>query len=297
MIINSGNLDALRVGFSTAFQRVLSQAPSDYTRVATVVRSTNASNKYGWLGNMPGMREWLGDRVVHGLSEHDYTLVNKPFELTVGVKRDDIEDDNLGVYTPMIEMMASAAGSKPDEMVFAALKNGFSSACFDGQNFFDTDHPVIAADGSTGTASNTGGGSGTPWFLLCTNRPIKPIIHQVRKPAQFVAMDKPDDARVFSRGELTYGVDGRWATGYGLWQLAYGSKQTLDAASYEAARVSIMARTGDQGRPLGLVPNLLVVPVALEGAAREILMSERNEAGATNKWRGTAELLVSPWLV
>ena len=147
MIINATSLAALRVGFSTAFQGVLSQAPSDHARIATVVRSTTASNKYGWLGNLPGMREWLGDRVVHGLSEHDYTLVNKPFELTVGVKKDDIEDDNLGVYTPMIEMMAAAAGSKPDEMVFAALKNGFSSPCFDGQNFFDTDHPVIAADG------------------------------------------------------------------------------------------------------------------------------------------------------
>lgn len=297
MIINSANLDAIRVGFSTAFQGVLSQAPSDYRRIATVVRSTTASNKYGWLGTMPGMREWLGDRVVHGLSEHDYTLVNKPFELTVGVSRDDIEDDNLGVYAPMIEFMAQSVGSEPDQMVFSALKNGFTATCFDGQSFFDTDHPVILEDGSTGTASNTGGGSGTPWFLLCTNKAIKPIIHQERKAPEFVAMDKPDDANVFMKKQFIYGTDARWATGYGLWQLAYGSKQTLDATSYAAARASIMGRTGDHGRPLGLVPNLLVVPVALEGAAREILMNERNASGATNTWRGTAELMVSPWLV
>ena len=297
MIINSANLDAIRVGFSTAFQGVLSQAPSDYRRIATVVRSTTASNKYGWLGNMPGMREWLGDRVVHGLSEHDYTLTNKPFELTVGVNRDDIEDDNLGVYTPMVEFMASSVGSKPDEMTFAALKDGFTATCFDGQNFFDTDHPVILADGSTGTASNTGGGSGTPWFLLCTNRPLKPLIHQERRAPQFVALDKIDDPNVFMKKQFLYGTDARWATGYGLWQLAYGSRQTLDATSYAAARASIMARTGSHGRPLGLVPNLLVVPVALEGAAREILMNERTASGATNTWKGTAELMVSPWLV
>lgn len=53
---------------------------------------------------------------------------------------------------------------------------------------------------------------------------------------------------------------------------------------------------GDNGLPLGLTPNLLVVPPSLESAARKILNSEYAAGGETNEWKGTADLLVSPWL-
>lgn len=297
MIINSGNLDALRVGFSTIYSRALTQASSQYGLIATTVPSTAKDNKYGWLGKLPNMRQWIGDRVVHGLAEHDYAIKNLPFEMTVSVDRDDIEDDNLGVYETRFVEMGEAVAAHPDQMVFGALADGFTGLCYDGQPFFDTDHPVIGEDGTITTVSNSGGGSGTAWYLLCTNRAMKPIIFQDRKKPQFVALDRPEDHNVFSRKEYVYGVDARRNVGYGFWQMAYGSKQTLDATSYEAARVAISTMKGDHGRPLGLRPNLLVVPGSLEGAAREILMSERNEAGATNKWRGTAELLVADWLV
>nr|WP_295470261.1 Mu-like prophage major head subunit gpT family protein [Mesorhizobium sp.] len=80
------------------------------------------------------------------------------------------------------------------------------------------------------------------------------------------------------------------------WQMAYGSKQTLNAANYEAARGAITGMTGDHGRPLGLVPDLLVVPPTLEGAGREILKSALVNGGESNKWANSAELLMVPWL-
>lgn len=48
---------------------------------------------YAWLGDIPGMREWIGDREVQNLTASDYTIKNKDFELTVGVDRNAIEDD------------------------------------------------------------------------------------------------------------------------------------------------------------------------------------------------------------
>ena len=54
--------------------------------------------------------------------------------------------------------------------------------------------------------------------------------------------------------------------------------------------------TGDFGRPLGVMPTLLVVPPALETEARQILVAERTAMDASNVWRGSAELLVVPWL-
>ena len=296
MIINSANLDAIRVGFSTSFRRGLGQATSMYSRVATTVPSSTKDNAYGWLGKMPNMREWVGPRHVHGISEHDYRIKNKSFELTISVDRDDIRDDNLGVYEPMFVEMGESVTAHPDLLVWNLLKNGWSTPCYDGQNFFDTDHPVLNENGAVVSVSNDGGGAGTPWFLLCTKRALKPLIYQEREKAQFVAKDNPRDERVFMNKEFVYGVDGRWNVGFGYWQMAFGSRQTLNEANYEAARAAITGMKGDHGRALGLAPDLLVVPPTLEGAGRELLKSALVNGGETNKWANSAELLMVPWL-
>jgi phage major head subunit gpT-like protein len=297
MIVTQAKLEALRVGFSKAFGDGLAGmlAASQYTKVATTIASSTGETRYGFLNKMPGLREWLGDRVVHGLAESEYSIRNKDWELTVGVDRNDIEDDNLGIYQPMFTHMGEAAATKPDTMIFALLKAGFATACSDGQYFFDTDHPVPDADGVIQSVSNTGGGSGTPWFLLDTRRFLKPLIYQERKKPHFDRLDRSDDANVFMRRQYLYGVDCRSNAGFGFWQMAYGSKQTLDAAAYAAGRAA-MQNFSEQGRPLGIVPNLLVVPPSLESAGRKILNSELGSGGETNEWKGTAELLVCPWL-
>jgi phage major head subunit gpT-like protein len=296
MILNSTSLSALRVGFKTEFQRALGEAPTLRDRVAMTVRSSTASATYGWLRQMTGMREWIGPRLLDGIAEASYTIANRHFEKTIEVSRNDIEDDNLGQYGPMFAMLGEAAGAYPEQLVWDLLKAGFTTNGWDGQYFFDTDHPVTAADGSTTTFSNTGGGAGTPWYLLCTNRAVKPIILQERKPVTFATKDRQEDDNVFFSNTFVYGADWRGNVGYGIPQMAYGSKQTLDAAAYKAAFAAIEGMKGDGGRPLGLKPNLLVVPPALREAGLEILNAERDAAGATNVWRGTAELLVVPWL-
>lgn len=296
MLISTTSLNAIRVGFNGAFNRGLGQAETQYGRVATTVPSTTKENRYGWLGKMPNVRQWIGPRVVHGIGEHDYSIKNVPYELTLGVDRDDIEDDNLGVYDPLFVEFGESVAAHPDLLVWNLLKAGFDTECYDGQYFFDSDHPVLDEDGAETTVSNTGGGSGTPWFLMSTKRAIKPIIYQERRKPEFVALDNPNDENVFRNKEFLYGTDLRCNVGFGFWQMAYGSKQTLDANSFKAARQGMMELKGDYGRPLGIVPDLLVVPPSLEDAAEEILKADRNAAGATNTQKGKVEMLVVPWL-
>lgn len=296
MLVNATNLDSLRVGFKTSFQKGLGIAPSLYARVATVVPSSSKEEKYGWLGKIPKVREWVGPRAVQNLQQHDYAIKNKPFELTIGVDRDDIEDDNLGIYSPLFEEMGRSTGAHPDDISFALLKAGFTTLCYDGQNFFDTDHPVLDGNGAVTSVANTDGGGGTAWFLIDASRALKPIIFQKRKEFQFVAKDDPKDERVFMNKEFVYGSDARNNVGFGFWQFAWGSKQTLDAAHYATARAALSGMKGDYGQPLGLMPNLLAVPPALESAGRKLLNSESAAGGETNEWKGTAELLVVPWL-
>lgn len=296
MLVNSANLDSLRVGFSTAFQGGLGQAPSQFSRVATVVKSTQKEQKYGWLGKIPNVREWIGPRAIQNLMQHDYAIKEKPFELTIGVDRDDIETDNLGIYTPLFSEMGLSAGSHKDMMIFSLLKAGFATECYDGQFFFDTDHPVLDENGEETTIANTDGGAGTPWFFLDVSRAIKPLILQWRKDFEFVAKDRLTDDNVFNNREFVYGTDSRMNVGFGFWQMAWGSKQTLNAANYAIARAALTGMKGDYGRPLGLNPRLLVVPPALESAALKIVNNELGAGGETNEWKGTAEVMVCPWL-
>ena len=292
MIINSGNLQTLYRGFNAAFREGFGQAAPDHDPLTLDVTSMTRTEEYGWLGQVPGLREWVGERVVRGIREHGYSIRNKKFESTIEVSRDDIEDDRYGVYSPLFAELGRAGAAHPCEMVFAQLKNGFSTLCYDGQYFFDTDHP----DNKGGSVSNTGGGNATAWFLLDCSRMIKPIIFQRRRDYDLRRMDTRDDEHAFMRDAYRYGVDARVNAGYGLWQLAYGSKQTLNAANYKAARKALRGVKGDEGRPLGVMPTHLVVPSSLEGEALELLNAERNAAGATNVWRNTAKLIVTSWL-
>lgn len=296
MIISSANLNAIRVGFQTAFMSGLAMSVSQAALVSMEVPSTTGKERYGWLNKVPNVREWIGARQVQNLSESDYEIVNKDWELTIGVDRNDILDDNLGVYAPMFTEMGQSTGGHKDQLVFNLLKDGFTRNGFDGQFFFDTDHPVLDSSGALTTYANTDGGAGTPWFLLCTNRAIKPIIYQRRMPWTFTAKDRVDDDNVFNNREFIYGADARAAVGYGFPQMAWGSKQTLNAANYAIARAGIQNMKGDHGRPLGLVPNLLVVPPALESAGRKLLNSEYGTGGESNEWKDTAKLEVVSWL-
>jgi phage major head subunit gpT-like protein len=55
----------------------------------------------------------------------------------------------------------------------------------------------------------------TDWYLLCTSEEIKPILFQNRQDPEFVSLDDPKGERAFIKRQFLYGVDARWATGFG----------------------------------------------------------------------------------
>lgn len=294
MIINQGNLKTLYVAFKAAFQGGLGQAAPQFGTVATTVPSTTGSEEYGWLGKLPSLREWAGDRVINGIASSGYTIKNKAFELTIGVPRPAIEDDQYGVYTPLFTEMGRSAAAHPDELVFGALAANGNG--YDGAAFFSGAHPVLNANGKAVNQSNDMGGAGTAWYVLDNSRALKPMIFQQRKSANFVAKDRETDDNVFDRNEFRYGIDTRDNVGYGFWQMAVRSGQTLDEAGLTAAITALTSRKGDYNRPLGLVGTHLVVPPTLEFAATALLKNAFNAAGATNTLAGRLQILVSPWL-
>ncbi len=294
-------IQALFVGFKNSFQGAFDGAPTAWQKIATEVSSTTKSNTYGWLGKFPEFREWIGDRVFNSIKAFGYSIINKHWETSVSVDRDDIEDDNIGIYTPLFQEAGRAGKVQPDKLVFKALKDGRTTLCYDGQNFFDTDHPVYPnADGSGVEVSvanmdvDLAARPNNPvWYLLDTTRAIKPIIFQNRKTPVLTAMTSLTDEAVFVSNVFRFGVDSRNNVGYGFWQMGYASNQPLTPDNYAAAKAALESFKADGGEPLGITATLLVVPPVLEGPARKILVKDENGG---NEWSGSAELLMSPYL-
>lgn len=300
MIVNKSSLSEIFINLKTLFNNALKIASTKWQLIALKVPSGSALNNYKWLSQFPGMKKWIGEKQIKSLEGFNYTIVNDDWEATIEVDRNDIEDDNLGIYAPQATMAGDSAGSLPDEIVADLVNGAFAAKCYDGQFFFDTDHPVgngvksnkgtahlsadtpalaLASYGAARTAlmkmTNDEGRplnitpdilllppaleavgnvlmtadklndnspnpykgtakvvvwprltSDTAWFLLCTDKAVKPFIYQERKPPYFVQQTNMDSDNVFMNKKYRYGVEARAAGGYGFWQLAFGSDGT-----------------------------------------------------------------------
>ena len=296
-VITPGFLDAMFQGFNVKFNDAFKGTPITWSRVGMEVPSTGESENYGWLGQFPRFREWIGDRVSTSLNAYGHVIKNKKWESTISIPREQIADDKYGMFSPMFAEMGRSAAVFPDEQIYGLMKLGFTTNCYDGQYFFDVDHPVLDASGVAQSVSNYQSGSGNPWFLLDATRAIKPMIWQVREQVEMVSKVDPNSSdQVFMRDEYSYGARLRANAGFGLWQLAAGSKATLNSANFRLLRQGMLNLKGDYGRPLGLMPSLLVCGSSNEAAARDLLWAEKLANGASNTDFKLVDLLIVPWL-
>jgi phage major head subunit gpT-like protein len=135
------------------FKGAYDSAETWFDRLAMTVPSNSASNTYAWMSQLPAVREWIGARHIHNLESFGYALYNKTWEHTLGVKREDIEDDNIGLYTPLVAAQGESCKEHKDELGLSVIES--NPICFDGQNFFDTDHPIDSNDTGSATYDNS----------------------------------------------------------------------------------------------------------------------------------------------
>ncbi len=301
-IITPAILTALNTGVKKNFQDGYKQmrAEAFWDKVATLVPSTTSSNTYGWLGDFPKLREWVGARVVRDMKAAGYSIENKLYEATLGVQRTQIEDDQYGHFAPVSMSMGQEAAQHPDRLVQAVISAGDAALCYDGQNFFDTDHPVYANEDGTGavtTVSNIEAGAGAGWYLLDCSKVLKPFIFQERtKPELETKFNPSNSDTVFDMDRFLWGIRYRCNAGYGFWQMARKSNAALDATSFTAGRTAMRELKGDGGRPLGIVPNILMVPPGLEAAADAIVNTRTLAGGGDNPNFGKAKVVVMDWV-
>ncbi len=263
-VITASLLGSINNGLTLAFNTQLYEAASVFRRFTFEAPSDGSAEVYPRLDMLRGLREFIGPREVQSLTQASFTITNRTFEQTIGVKREDIEDDRFGIYNPIAAEMGQAAARFPDLLVSQLVKLGTTTKIYDGQNFFDLAHPNFDANGNPITVANVSNpNQGPGWYLIDNSRVLKPFIFQSRVPFSLNSRFSPEDPSVFDNDEFLWGTRGRCNAGFGLWQLAYYSTATLTPAALIAARTAMALIRRPDGTPMGITPNILVVPSAL----------------------------------
>jgi len=148
---------ALTKGLKVVFNKALSTIPINQglMTLATRVPSNSNSETYGWFGDVPMMREWLGAKQMKSLKDNTYTLANKDWEASLEVDRNELEDDQYGMIPPRVQMLAQAAMEKYAIELSDLIINGDSNTAYDSVAFFSNTSGVRVIDnllGGTGTS-------------------------------------------------------------------------------------------------------------------------------------------------
>ncbi len=283
----------------------LSVGASIYKRFTYEAPSTGRQEVYPMFAGLPGLREWIGDRVVHSLSLSTFTIANRTFEETIAIKREDLEDDRLGLLKPAAHELGLNAQVLPDLLIAQLMRNGHTTLTYDNQNFFDVAHPNYTDTGAPTTVFNYQAGAGPSWYLLDVSRLFRAFIYQSRRPFRIIPKFSLTDPSVFYDNEYTWGVDGRGNAGYGLWHYAYRSDAALTQANLNTARTAMATLRRPDGSPMGIAAGnatLLVVPTSLYSTAKGYAENEfdPNPAAAgtlvPNQMRGLVQAVENQWL-
>src|SRR6185437_8741918 len=154
MLITTANLDKAFIGFDTAFQQALMNQPTVWQKIASERPSTDESEVYMWADMIGELREFLGERQIVSLAGRSQLLVNKEYEKTITIPRKKFEDDKYGVFTSQVQQLAMRAAQHPDKLVADAIVAADTAVVYDGQYFFDTDHPQNPDDPNSPVMAN-----------------------------------------------------------------------------------------------------------------------------------------------
>jgi phage major head subunit gpT-like protein len=147
----------------TIFNNALAEAPRVAERVATTIRMDAPLARYKWLGSVPTMQRWIGERTISKLRAESQVIENEDWANGITVDRDDIDDDaRLGLVKPRIAQLATAGLKAIEEQVVlsyvasveGAAQSGASGSVpvletYDGENLFSATH-TAAGEGYGG---------------------------------------------------------------------------------------------------------------------------------------------------
>ena len=152
MIVTPDILRFTLAGLNLKFEDAYAKAQEDarWKLIADDIETTLPIQDYGWLGRGAVMEEFK-DRVrEQEINQFTYTLADKVYKAAEKIKRTTLEDDQYGVLNRLMAKLGGEAVRHWNELAYKGLTLGFSTLCYDGQNFFSASHQ----EGNSPTQSN-----------------------------------------------------------------------------------------------------------------------------------------------
>lgn len=113
------------------------------------VESNSPSETYADIFTAPVLREWIGPRAAQQLGEYEFTIRNKKYEGTIDIPVDWMLYEKLGLIDDRINQLGQRSMQHWMKLFGQLVVDGESTNCYDGQFFFDTDHPTGKDAGTT----------------------------------------------------------------------------------------------------------------------------------------------------
>lgn len=132
--------EALNTVFQNEYGRPVDNS---WLQLCTEINSTKASEKYGFLGANPSMREFRDERQPSGFQENAFVISNKKYESTISISVDALDDDQYGQIRLQVMRLGETVRSFKEECAYTVFTNGDSNTygtCYDGNEFFDSQH-------------------------------------------------------------------------------------------------------------------------------------------------------------
>lgn len=142
MQITPSSLRALQVTIDQRFKTAYNAVTPISPKIASTIPSGSRGNVYPMTAKLAKLREWEGERRIINAKSYRQVIDNLSYELTLEIDRDDIEDDNIGVYNMTVDEMGQQARLWPDDLVFAAVLAGGTDVAYDGTAFFSNSHAL-----------------------------------------------------------------------------------------------------------------------------------------------------------
>lgn len=121
-----------------------------YDRICRTRPSSGFDEKYGFAGQVEGLRPLIGEIAYQRLGAASFTLENQEFAHGIEFEAQNLSDDRIGIYDQVPEKFGLSAARHPDELMLDMLNDADNLPCWDGQGFLDTDHSW----GKSGAQSN-----------------------------------------------------------------------------------------------------------------------------------------------
>lgn len=205
---------AMRAEFINTYSGVGEPAP--WQDIVQVMNSTARIENYSHLYPAPGVAEFTGNRRFARIGETSYKVENKTYDAGYSVLLDDFNDDQVGGYKLKAQELALKVKNFPGKAAYIKLRQGASTLCFDGTNFFASSHAIGSGNNTISQTAAASADGTTHYLYACyIGGPIKPVFWQEREKADmYTDAGSPESQKA---RQINYWGDLRGAAGYGYW--------------------------------------------------------------------------------